>query len=129
MPGLETDATVEKIARVKDQAGDLVAAANERLQQTIADALTNEDSLEAFEYTTSGTGAEALDANAVPDGVSVLVTFLEGNAGGVYVGDSGTQPVKLTAVGDTFVSEVSDTSAIYVQTPNGGDGVGVVFEA
>jgi len=129
MPGLNTDATVEQIARIKDETGDLVAAANERLQQTIADALTNEDSLEGFAYTTGSTNAEALASKAVPDGVAVLVTYAEGNAGAVYVGDSDTQPVKLTAVGDTVSLEVSDTSAIYVQTPTSGDGVGVLFEA
>jgi len=124
---LDTNAKVEQIKRVIDSAGAVVAPATEQLQQQMRDALGNQDGLTAFDYATSGTDAEQLPSNAVPDGVSVLLQAPESNAAMVYVGSSGEQPIEMQPSG-TVTVDVSDTSAVYVRANSGGDGLGVLFE-
>lgn len=139
--GLQTDTDVESIKRVKDKNGNEQPAANETRQETANTRLTtirdkinslltlhqNKTALNSAEYTTGGTTAEQLAAGAVPDGATVLVTPLRGNAGDVYLGDSTNQPITLSG-GQSFEAQVTDTSAIYIRTPNAGDGVGVTWE-
>lgn len=89
----------------------------------------NWSSLNQFTHSTGGTSAEALPSNSVPDGVEIIVEYQESNSGTVYVGDSGTQESPLTATGDARTFKVSDTSAVYIQTPTSGDGVVVTYES
>lgn len=118
---LLTSGKIEKLRGVIDRNGDLRPPAN-------ADQLGNFPELEQFVYSTSGTSAEPLAAKDVPEGVTVLVEYAEGNSGTVYVGDSGTQQAPLTSVGDGRTFRVSDTSSIYIRAPTSGDGVVVSFE-
>jgi len=64
----------------------------------------------------------------VPEGVTALVEYKQGNSGTVYIGDESTQQSPLTAVGQSLQFAVTDTSIIYVRTPTAGDGVIVTFE-
>ncbi|GAB7012038.1 hypothetical protein [Halolamina salina] len=125
--GLITRGKIEKLRGVVDRAGDFRPAANADLQAKIRDFLGNRDGLTQFVYSTSGTTAEALDSKSVPGGVEVLVEYDQGNSGTVYVGDSDTQAIALTAAGQGRGFRVTDTSDIYVRTPNTGDGVIVSF--
>lgn len=118
---LYSNSEVEEMKKVQDKDGNSVPPAN-------ANQLGNFSGLEQFVYSTSTTSAEALDSKTVPEGVTVLVEYNEGNAGTVYVGDSTTQASPLAAVGDGRAFRVNDTSTIYVQTPTSGDGVVVSFE-
>jgi len=124
---IETTADVDSIKKVFDRENNPVAPSTEQLQQLLLDAVGNPDGLSAFEYSTSGTDAEALDSYAVPDGVEVLLYAPDSNGGWVYVGDDGTQPVPIKP-GGTLTLGVGDTGAIYVQTPTAGDTVGVLYE-
>jgi len=125
---LLTSGQIEKLRGVIDRDGNFLPAADADKQQEISDRLGNQDGLTQIVYSTGSTNAEALDANAVPEGVTVLVEYAEGNAGNVYIGDSDTQQSALTAVGQGREMAVSDTSYIYVRTPTSGDRVVVTFE-
>lgn len=124
---LDTTATVEQIRRVTDTAGNIVAPATEQLQQAIRDALGNQPGLTGFTHSTSGTTPEQLPANAVPDGVTVLLQADSGNSGPMQVGNNTVQPIDMPASG-TVTLDVSDTSAIYVAAHSSGDSLGVLFE-
>jgi hypothetical protein len=126
--GLDTNTEVQQIRKVQNEEGDQVSPATEKQQMEIADRVGNYGDLTQFEYTTDGTEAEALSANAVPEGVEVLVEYREANSGNAYVGDDSTQMSPLTQVGDGRTFEVTDTSLIHVRTPTAGDGVIVTFE-
>jgi len=125
---LETDTQVEQVRQVQNENGDLVSPADGEKQKEINDRLGNHDGLTQFVYQTDGTDAEALDAESVPDGVTVLVEYKQGNDGSVYVGDESTQESPLTAVGQSLEFGVTDTSIIHIRTPTAGDGVVVTFE-
>jgi hypothetical protein len=122
-----SSAKVEEIKGVLDSAGDIVAPATEGLQQQIRDRLGNWSGLGAFEHQTSSTSAEQLDSNSVPNGVEVVVQAQTTNSGSVFVGNSTNQPIELSK-GSHVSLNVTDTDKIHVQTPNSGDGVGVLFE-
>lgn len=124
---LETNTKVERLNVVQDSEGNDAAPATEQEQQAISSALSNNDSLTAFNHATSGTDAEPLPENAVPDGVEVLMYAKDANGGFVWVGDSATQAVPIKP-GGSLTLAVSDTSAIYVRTPTSGDEVGVLYE-
>lgn len=126
---LDTTAEVDKIQAVRDRNGDARPAADADNQQVTNDRLGNQDGLTQFVHATGGTAAEQLPANAVPHGVEVLVEYGTGNAGNVYVGGATTQESPLTGVGQGLSFSVSDTSAIYIRTPNIGDAVVVTFES
>lgn len=125
---LETDTEVENIKTVQDSQGNTQAPANEVEQKKAVAAATNEPGVTADSYTTGGTTAESLPAHAVPDGIAVLVRAMDGNAGDVNLGDSGSQTIPL-APGDAIPLAVQDTSNVYIQTPNSGDGVAMIFES
>ncbi len=125
---LLTSGQIEKLRGVVDRAGDFRPPANADEQAKTNDRLGNFGGLAQLVYTTSGTNAEALDSVAVPEGVEVLVEYQQGNSGTVYVGDSDTQEIALTAAGQGRGFRVTDTSHIYVRTPTAGDGVVVTFE-
>jgi len=125
---LLTSGQIEKLRGVVDRAGDFRPPANADEQAKTNDRLGNFNGLEQFVYTTSGTTAEPLASKTVPEGVTVLVEYAEGNAGNVYLGDADTQQAPLTAVGSGREFRVSDTSAIHVRTPTSGDSVVVSFE-
>ncbi len=125
---LESDASVDDIEGVQDRDGDTRPAANADEQAETNRRLGNHDGLTQFVYQTDGTDAEALDAESVPDGVTVLVEYKQGNDGSVYLGDESTQESPLTAVGQSLEFGVTDTSIIHVRTPTAGDGVVVTFE-
>ena len=126
---VETTTEIEGIESVRDENGDAVPAANADEQQKTNDRLGNFPNLKTASYTTSGTTAEQVDSHAVPDGVTVSVLYDTGNAGTVWVGDSNSQPVPLSSKTDTFETQVTDTNAIYVRTPNAGDSVNLIWEA
>ncbi|MFC7069485.1 hypothetical protein [Halobaculum lipolyticum] len=126
---LDTTAEVDKIEAVRDRNGDARPAADADKQEQIRDAVGNRDELTQFVYSTSGTTAETLDSNAVPDGVTVLVEFKSDNTGTVYVGSPDTQESALTGIGQGRSFDVSDTAAIGVRTPTAGDAVVVTFES
>lgn len=125
---LETETDVEEVRRVQDENGSTQAPANEKRQKEISESVTNADTVEQFVHSTDGDTPEALPSHAVPDGISVLVEWAEGNSGNVYVGGSETQQAPLTQVGDGRIFPVTDTSAIHVRTPTAGDAVVVTFE-
>ncbi|MEA5388335.1 hypothetical protein VB779_15685 [Haloarculaceae archaeon H-GB11] len=125
---IETNAKVERLATVQDSNGDDDYPANEARQMEIRDSVGNHDGLTAEEYSTGSTNPEALPSHSVPNGVTVLVTYLSSNGSDVFVGDDTAQPIALTQTGDTATFEVTDTAAIYVKTQTAGDGVGIVFE-
>jgi len=125
---LLTSGQIEKLRGVVDREGEFRPPANADEQAATNDRLGNHDSLSQFVYETSGTGAEALDSKSIPEGVTVLVEYKQGNSGTVYVGDSETQESPLTAVGQSLEFGVIDTSIIHVRTPTAGDGVVVTFE-
>lgn len=125
---LETETQVDQLTTVEDENGKSVPPANENQQEQIRDRLGNFGGVAAFEYTTGGTAAEALDAHDVPDGVEVVISYLAGNSDVVNVGNSQAQPVTLTGPGQAVTLRVDDTSTVYIQTPTAGDGVGVLFE-
>lgn len=125
---IESTADIEQMREVETSDGSTDSPTNESLQQRNVDALENQDGLTAFEHSTSGTAAEQLPSNDVPEGVSVLVTYLESNSGTVYVGDSNSQVAALTSAGSGISFQISNTDAVYIQTPTSGDGVGVLFE-
>lgn len=143
--GLETRG---RITEIEDKDTNVAApASDERLElvrtlldsmdtdlsaiKTDADATAaanaNKDSITTFDHTTSGTQAEALASNAVPDGTKVLVQAKSDNSGSVYVGNSTTQVIELSA-DQSITLEVSNTDLVHVQTPTAGDGVNVLFE-
>ncbi|MDS0280634.1 hypothetical protein [Haloarcula onubensis] len=124
---LDTNAKVEQIKRVIDSAGAVVAPATEQLQQTIRDSLANQDGLTAFEFTTGGSTAEQLPANAVPDGVTVLLQARDANGQKVYVGNDTAQPIEMQPAG-TVALDVTDTSHIWVKGAAAGETVGVLYE-
>jgi hypothetical protein len=97
--------------------------------QDVANVQTQEskDSLTADEHATSGTSAEQLAANAVPNGVEVLIQADYANADSVFVGDADTQSMEIKP-GGKLTLRLSDTSAAYIQTPNAGDSVNILFE-
>ena len=125
---LLTSGKIEKLRGVIDRAGDLRPPAHADLQEAIRDRLGNHDGLTQFVYTTGSTNAEALDSKSVPEGVTVLVEYKQGNSGTVYVGNDTTQESPLTATGQSLQFGVTDTSTIHVRTPTSGDGVVVTFE-
>jgi len=125
--GLDTNAQVERINVVQDSQGNDVAPATEQSQKALQAALGNQDSLTAFEYSTGGTTEESLTTHPVPDGVEVLLYAKDGNSDFVWIGDDTSQPIPLKQ-GGSLTLAVSDTAAIYVQTPTAGDTVGVLFE-
>jgi len=124
---LQTTTDVEQLSLVLDDEGNNRSPANLTVQKEILAALDNQPSLGAFEHTTTGTTAEQMPSNAVPDGVSVLLQAPESNAATVYVGNGGAQPIEVQPSG-TVTVDVSDTSAVYVRANSGGDGLGVLFE-
>ena len=126
--GLDTNTEVQQIRKVQNEQGDQVSPATEKQQMEIAERVGNHDGLKQIEVTTDGTAPEALPAHAVPQGVEVLVEYRMANGSDVFVGDAETQLSALTGVGDGRTFPVSDTSLIYVRTPNAGDGVIVTFE-
>jgi len=125
---LLTSGKIEKLRGVVDRAGDFRPPANADEQKETNDRLGNHDGLSQFIYETGSTDPEALDAVSVPEGVSALVEYKQGNSGTVYVGDSDTQEIALTAAGQGRGFEVTDTSHIYIRTPTVGDAVVVTFE-
>jgi len=125
---IDTNSKVEEIRNVQDSEGNVVSPANEDRQQEIADAVSNENGLLTDEVTTGGTTPEQLPSHSVPDGVKVLISYLSANSGDVYVGDDTNQPIALTGTGDAVALEVTDTAALYIQTPTAGDGVGITIE-
>lgn len=127
--GIETNTEVDTLQDVADGEGGKAPAANKNEQQKTNERLGNRPSLEAFWHATDGTTAEPIEARSVPEGVTVLVTADEANTGACYVGNENAQPVKLETPKDVFTTQVKDTSAICVRTPNAGDRVGVTFEA
>ena len=126
---LETDTNVEEMRQVQTEDGDTTQPTNVDEQKAIRESLSNQDSLEAFEFSTGSTDPEPLPANEVPDGIEVLVTYLPDNGDIVNVGSEAAQPATLAGSGQGVWLRVSDTSEIYVQTPTAGDGVGVLFES
>ena len=126
--GLDTLGNVEEMRQVQDGEGQKVPPANENRQKQIADAVSNENGLLTDEVTTGGTTPEQLPSHSVPDGVKVLISYLSANSGDVYVGDDTNQPIALTGTGDAVALEVTDTAALYIQTPTAGDGVGITIE-
>ncbi|GAA0648782.1 hypothetical protein [Salarchaeum japonicum] len=127
--GLETQADVDDIQRVTDENGDPQPPANTVEQQKTNQALGNRGSVTQFVHSTDGTTGEPLPSHSVPDGVTVLVEYKQGNGGTVYVGNSDTQESPLTAVGQGRTFAVANTDTIYVRTPTAGDAVVVTFEA
>jgi len=123
---VESETSVEKIERVKDNQGNAQPAANEKQQQKTNDRLGNWDSVYGFTYSTESTNAEQLPANAVPNGTDVLIQADPGNSGRVYIGNDTDQPVSIAPEGTATVP-VTDTSAIHVRTPTSGDSVGVFW--
>ena len=126
--GIETNTEVERLKDVSDGEGGVTQPANRDEQTKTNERLGNQDSVTAFSHSTSGTTAESLESHPVPDGFKVVVTYDESNSGNVYVGGPDAQPVPLTGVGQAIEMRVTDTSEIYIRTPTGGDGVGVLFE-
>ncbi|MDG5778205.1 hypothetical protein VB773_01415 [Haloarculaceae archaeon H-GB2-1] len=125
---IETNSKVERLNTVQDSNGNDDYPANEGRQKEIRDSVGNHDGLTAEEVTTGSTNPEQLPSHSVPDGVTVLVTYLPGNGSDVFVGDDTAQPIALTQTGDTATFEVTDTASIYVKSQTAGDGVGLVFE-
>ena len=78
---LGTNTEVEQIRKVQNEDGDQVSPATEKQQMEIADKVGNYDGLQQIEVTNEGTDAEPLPANAVPEGVQVLVEYREANSG------------------------------------------------
>jgi hypothetical protein len=125
---IESTADIEEIRSVQDSQGNDASPANQAQQERIAEPLENEDGLTAFEYATSGTTAEQLPSNAVPEGVAVAVAYQSGNSDIVYVGGSAAQTIPMSTIGSAISLCVSNTDQIYVQTLTAGDSVGVLFE-
>jgi len=132
---VDTRSDVDEISNVRDEDGEKDRPANVSRQKTIQSListvksiLSNSDTLATARYTTDGTDAEQLPANAVKDGGMAVVVPLRGNSGSVYVGDENNQPVTLESPKDAFEASVSDLSEIWIRTPQAGDGVGVTFE-
>ncbi len=125
---VETSTEVEELRGVQNDDGELDRPANESEQQKTNDRLGNQPKVEAFEYSTSSTDAEALPSNDVPEGVEVVVLYSPSNAGNVFVGNADDQVVPLTGVGQAVSYRVENTDAIHIRTPNASDGVGVTFE-
>lgn len=125
---LDTNTDVEEIRKVQDEAGDKQPPANQAEQARTNRRLGNHDGLTQFVYSTDSSNAESLDSYAVPNGVEVLIEYAESNTGTVYVGDSDTQQSPLTSAGQARTFRVTDTSAVYVRTPDAGDSVVVTFE-
>jgi len=86
-------------------------------------------SLDSLSYSTSGTSAEQLPDNEIPDGLSVVVRTDTSNSGIVYVGGSSNQKYPLLSNGEGVSLKVRNTNDIYVQTPNGGDTVYALWES
>lgn len=128
---LDTNTDVTEIDTVVDDAGDLRSPSNLTLQKEIRNLLQDltpaTSTLSGFSYSTGGTTAEQLPANTVPASAEVLLQANPNNTGRVYVGDSTAQPIGLSPDG-SMTLDVTDTAAIYVQTPNAGDSVGVLYE-
>lgn len=78
--------------------------------------------LQQVAYSTSGTDAEQVDSNDVPDGHAVVVQAKDDNTGAVYIGDSDTQEWALEAR-ESIEVHPPNTDDIWVQTPTGGDGI------
>lgn len=116
-----TNARVEDLRQVIDADGqEAAAASDERLEsvrQQGANGVPNQ-----VTYSTGGTAAEALNAQAVPDGHAVEVQAADDNTDTVYVGDSDTQARALKPR-ETWIVGASDLSDIYVQTPTAGETV------
>jgi len=125
---LDTNSKVERINQVQDDQGNDQSPANEQRQKEIEQAVSNPDGGTVDTYTTSGTTAEALPDLTIPDGVTALIVYLPGNAGDVYVGDSGEQFVPLTDSGHVFEWEASSIAPLHIRTNTSGDGVGIIFE-
>lgn len=119
---LETETQVDQIKRVENEDGNSVPPANAEIQG-------NRDTLEGFTHSTSGTDPEPLPSHAVPDGVAVFVHPLSTNADVVRIGPEGAVTYPLASSDAAYTTQVSDTSALYVKTPNSGDGVAVHWEA
>ncbi|MFD1588717.1 hypothetical protein ACFR9U_17195 [Halorientalis brevis] len=124
----ETTTEIEAIKEALDKDGNEAHAATDERLESVREQGANKDALPTFAYSTSGTAAEQLPSNSVPDGVDVSIIYYPSNSGIVWVGDSDAQEVPLTGEGQAFSAAVADTNAIWVQTPNAGDTVTVVFE-
>jgi hypothetical protein len=109
------------------QAVETAVAAVETDVETVAETVGNQPGVGAFTHSTSGTTAESLPANPVPDGVEVVVQARPDNTDPVYIGDSAEQAAIIEGT-QAVTLAVEDTSAIHVRTPTAGDTVGVLFE-
>lgn len=123
-----------RVVEIVDQDDSVAApASDERLElvrallASIEAAQVNEDALTAFSYSTSGTTAESLPSNAVPDGVSVVVQAQVDNSKRINVGNGTNQSIALDP-GQSVSLAVTDTDLIGLQTPSTGDGVNVLYE-
>lgn len=82
--------------------------------------------------TNAGSPVQLNDGNSlpVPNGATVSVTALPGNAGNVYVGDSSVD----ASTGDVLTADsslsipVTDVSSIYIDADNAGEGVSWIVE-
>lgn len=115
------------IKEVDTPSGKAEKVANAREQQRTNARLGNHGSLSTLTYSTSGTSAEQLPAQSVPDGVTVGIVAQPSNSQRVWIGGSGAQVYPLSPDSRTGFA-VSDTSAIYVRAESSGDGIGVIYE-
>jgi hypothetical protein len=92
--------------------------------------LANLPGIVAFEATTTGTDPEPLPSSEVSNGKEVQVLARVGNSGNVFVGGEGSQvvPIQPGTPYQGLGFNVNNTEDIYIQTPNAGDGVYVIYE-
>jgi len=125
---LETETEVQELRTVQDEQGNSVPPATESEQQKTNDRLGNRDTLSGFTYSTNTTNEEMLTSNTIPEGVTVLVHPLPGNADTVMIGPAGVATYPLASGADVYTVDVRDTDQIAVEAVNAGDGVAVHYE-
>lgn len=109
---------------------------NTDLQYRLVESQGNWANLEHGQDTVAAAGtAEALNGGAslsVPDGATVEVAALPGNAGNVYVGDADVSAAngRVLSAGDPPARlNVTDVASVYVDVDTAGEGVSWVMES
>ncbi|WP_058366400.1 hypothetical protein [Haloparvum sedimenti] len=125
---LETTTDVDSISSVMGPNNEVQSPATAEQQKEVVDRLSNGGTVVAGEYATGSTTKESLPSDTIPEGVDVGIQAKNSNTGAVFVGDESVQVIRLSPNASIELG-VTDLSAVYVQTPNSGDGVNYIYEA
>lgn len=125
---LDTKTKIQEVQEAIDKDGNSAHAATDERLEDVRQQGVNRSGLQNFAFDTQSTDPEQMPNQDVPDGVDVSLIYYPTNSGVVWVGDADAQEVPLTDTGQAVSLAVDNTNALYIQTPNVGDGVTVVFE-